>query len=287
MLITFSGLQVLSPLADQCKSISGFPAGILSTSVLLCKRQSNSQIIVTGYGNIAATTVLSLTTWLKNPGLSNEVVTISATSSAGNLIISGSANPINISSSYNGLSTLSLKETTSVSLYSQTTTPMTITFTLSSYTLVSATNDYIYLNLGNWTVGTPTAEGRVLWKYKMSSWVYWVPVTVTQTGSWYQIPIYSNYSMTPGTLISISISDILPQDFNGVKVSNPQYNYFTVQAWKNAALVEQQVLKLWIPPIGQNTFTVTPALTYLGATSLYTFTMTPNVNVVAGDVISV
>ncbi len=149
--------------------------------------------------------------------------------------------------------------------------------------------------MGSWTVGTPSATGSVSWKYKQGNWVYWVPITVTQqtnnsvvpAGTWYKVPVYSNYSMSPGQTISLSVSHVMPTDFNGVKVTNSLYNYMTIQAYKSGSLVEQQVLKVWIPTDGIVSFTATPALTYLGAVGLYTFTITPNVAVNAGDFISV
>lgn len=287
MLVSFSQMTVPSPLSDQCKSMNGFPAGILPTSVLLCKRYSSTQILITGYGSITANTQLSFVTWLKNPGLATETVSITVTSAAGKQIISGSASTITVSASYYGSSYLQLKEATTASLTPLATTSMTITFTLSTYSLGSGTSDYIYLNLGNWTLGTPTSEGKIVWRYKVNSWVYWVPVTVTQTGTWVKLPIYSNYTMPAGSLISIYLTGVLMSDFTGLKVSGTQFNYFTIQAWKNSALVEQQNIKVWVPPTGQSTFAVSPALTYVGATAMYTFTMTPNVNVNAGDFINV
>ena len=147
--------------------------------MLLCKRNNANQILISGYGNIAANTALSIVAWLQNSGSATETMTITVTTAAGNQIISGSFAPITISSSYNGIAYLQLKEATTVSLTPLATTSLTITFTLSTYTLVSGTSDYIYLNLGNWTLGTPTSEGKILWRYKVGSWVYWVPVNVT------------------------------------------------------------------------------------------------------------
>lgn len=287
MVITFNYFTVPSPLSDQCKSISGFPAGTLATSVLLCKRYSANQIIITGYGTIAANTALSIITWLKNPSAATETVTIAVNSAANNQIISASFVPLSMSSSYNGIAYLQLKEATQVSLAPLTTTSMTVTFTLTSYPLVSGTNDYIYLNLGNWTLGTPTAEGKIIWRYKVGNWVYWVPVTITQTGTWVKVPVYSNYTMATGSLVSLYITGVLMSDYAGLKVTGTQFNYFTIQAWKNGVLVEQQNIKVWTPPTGQSTFSVSPSLTYLGATNLYTFTMTPNVAAQAGDFINI
>lgn len=288
MLLTFSYLTVPSPLADQCLSISGFPQPLLTTSVLLCKRYSNNKIQITGFGTIAANTVLSITTWLKNPISSyTESITISVVASNSQNILSGSSSTINVGTSKNGLQHLILKERNAVSLYKDTTSSMTITFTLSTYSLVSSTNDYIYLNLGNWTVGTASTEGQVLWKYKVGGWSYWVPMTVTQTGAWYRIPVYANFTMTAGSLVTIWISHILPSDFSGIKVTQNQYNYFTIQAFQSGSIVEQQVQKVWIPTTGQTSFTVTPALLYLGAQTIFTIAMTPNVQVEVGDYLAI
>jgi hypothetical protein len=162
---------------------------------------------------------------------------------------------------------------------------MVFTFTLSTYSLL--TGDYVTLDLGNWTVGTASPEGSVTWKYKVGNWVYWVPTAVTVSGSIVTIPVYANYSMTPGNLIQVSVSHIMPTDFNGIKVTNSQWNYFTLKAVKSSAVVEHQYVNVWVPTDGVATFTAIPVLTYTGANTLYTFTITPNVDVVAGDVISI
>lgn len=55
--------------------------------------------------------------------------------------------------------------------------PLIIDFRLRSYTLSSG--HYLTLDLGNFTVDTAANiadVSRVLWRYKRTSWAYWVPI---------------------------------------------------------------------------------------------------------------
>lgn len=285
MILTFNRLSVPSPLADQCKSMSGFTAGSAATSIFLCRRLNNNQIAITGYATINPSTSLSITSWFFNSG-STESISITVYSSTGAQINTGSVTGITVGGSYTAPGGFSIKEAKQVSLFSQTTTPMYFTFTLSTNTLVNG--DYVTLDLGNWTIGTPSADGSVTWKYTVGTWVYWVPTTVTVSGSIVTIPVYSNYSMFVGQSVTIYVSHVMPSDFNGIKVTNNQWNYFTIKAYKSGSIVEHQYLKLWTPTDSvASAFTITPCLGYTSATSLYTITITPNINVLPGDVISI
>jgi len=55
--------------------------------------------------------------------------------------------------------------------------PLTIDFRLRSHTL--SNGHHLVIDLGNFTVDTATAVAnvsRVLWRYKRTTWAYWVPI---------------------------------------------------------------------------------------------------------------
>lgn len=145
------------------------------------------------------------------------------------------------------------------------------------------------IDFGNWTIDQAAIEGRLLWKYKVGSNIYWVPATVTQlTGNQYKIPVYLNYTMPANQLIAVKVVQELPDAFIGVYFTQIQFNYLSVKAYNAAGtLQEHQYIRLWISPYQQTTLQVTPILTYTGATTLYEFSFTPNVSAAIGDVISV
>ena len=90
-----------------------------------------------------------------------------------------------------------------------------VVFRLASHTLTSGS--YIELDLGDWTVDPATTEGQMIWKYQVGNNIYWVPSTVTNpSANIYQIPVYSNYSMTVNQDIKIRIYHILPDSHDGV-----------------------------------------------------------------------
>ena len=64
-----------------------------------------------------------------------------------------------------------------------------VVFRLSTYTLT--TNYYVELDFGNWTVDPATNEGKIVWKYKVGSNIYWVPTEATKvSGNTYKVPVY-------------------------------------------------------------------------------------------------
>lgn len=68
MVLTFARLNIPTPLADNCKSISGFPLPTVATNVLACRRTGSNQITVTGYGTIGPNIALTITSWMTNTG---------------------------------------------------------------------------------------------------------------------------------------------------------------------------------------------------------------------------
>jgi hypothetical protein len=143
------------------------------------------------------------------------------------------------------------------------------TFTLTSNTL--SNGDYVQVDFGNWTIDPASIEGRLIWKYKVGSNIYWVPAAATLvSGNIYKIPVYQNYSMTAGQLISVKVFQELPDAYQGVYFTQQQFNYLIIKAYNSAGTVlEHQYVRLWIEPYQHTTLQVTPILTYTGATTLY------------------
>lgn len=115
-----------------------------------------------------------------------------------------------------------------------------LSFKLTSQTLVNG--DYLLLNLGNWTVDTvSTTPGKITWRYKVGSNYYWIPISaqLTPTGTslnLWKLPVYSNYSMTNNTLITLSIIHIYPDAYQGIKIVNPTWNHFVLEAYTAAGV---------------------------------------------------
>jgi hypothetical protein len=65
MIISFSS-SPFSIMDEYCKSMSGFVQGIKSSSNLVCKRFSSTQIKIEGYSDITANTALSFDIYLKS-----------------------------------------------------------------------------------------------------------------------------------------------------------------------------------------------------------------------------
>lgn len=108
---------------------------------------------------------------------------------------------------------------------------------LRSHTLVNG--DYLLLNLGNWTVDTTLNEnGATIWKYKVGSSPYWVPTAATKVAgsipNLYKLPVYQNYSMTVNQVITIKVSHILPDNYQGVRITDKTWNLLTVEAYNSA-----------------------------------------------------
>lgn len=152
-----------------------------------------------------------------------------------------------------------------------------------------ATGDYIQVDFGNWVVDVASL-GTQIFKYQSGSNVYWVPSAATLvSGNIYKIPVYSNYSMIAGTVITLRVDTLYGDNHVGLYVPSTQWNNFKIYAYRaNGTLVEQQVTRVWVEPydiVSGSTLTVNPILKYVGATTLYEFTVTPNISASVGDVI--
>jgi hypothetical protein len=99
------------------------------------------------------------------------------------------------------------------------------------------------------------------------------------------VPVYSNYSMNAGTQITLWVDTFAPSSYYGAKSSAIEWNSFKIYAYHSGTLVEQAVTRIWSEPFGHVSFTPSPALTYVGATTLWEFAVTPNISASAGDTI--
>jgi hypothetical protein len=68
-------------------------------------------------------------------------------------------------------------------------------------------------------------------------------------------------------------------------MNNNMWNTIKIFAYSSGTLVEQAITRVWTEPYGHASFAVAPALTYVSATTLWEFSVTPNVSANAGDTI--
>ena len=105
--------------------------------------------------------------------------------------------------------------------------------------------DYLEVDFGNWVLDTATAGVKVF-KYKIAGNIYWVPSTATHvSGNKYKLPVYLNYSMTAGSVITIWVDTFAPDTYYGAQVSVTQWNDFKIYAYKGSTLMEQKVFRIW------------------------------------------
>lgn len=91
--------------------------------------------------------------------------------------------------------------------------------------------------------------------------------------------------MNAGSTITIWVDTFAPDTYYGAKVINDQWNTFKIYAYKSATLMEQEIFRVWTEPFSHASFAVTSVLNYVSATTLYEFTVTPNISAVVGDTI--
>lgn len=161
--------------------------------------------------------------------------------------------------------------------------PLFITFQLQSNTLTNT--GYLRVDFGNWVLD-PAPAGVKVFKYQLAGNKYWVPSAGTLvSGNTYQIPVYNNYSMTAGTPITLWVDTFAPSSYYGVSIPSHQWNPFKIEAYQGGTLVEQNEFRVWTEPFAHASLSVSAILNYVGATTLYEFTVTPNVSALAGDTI--
>jgi hypothetical protein len=288
MLVTFN--SYLNLIDEYCYAYSGFTQGVNTNSNLVCKRFSSNQILISGYAAVASSTLLSISVYMQisdaltaNGTTYGAYATVTVVSSAGNNIISQNTASYNIITTQRGSDLLSLSSTMNTPYTQGTTFPLYITFRLNTNNLL--TGDYILVDFGSWVLD-PATTGVQVFKYQLSGNTYWVPSSATLvSGNIYKVPVYNNYSMSAGTNILLWVDTFAPTNYYGAMVGSTQWNTFKIYAYKSGSLVEQNVYKIWTEPYGHVSLAVTPNLNYVGATTRYEFSVTPNISASAGDTI--
>jgi hypothetical protein len=247
MIITISSPLII--LDEYCYGTTGFVQGVNTNSNFVCKRYSANQIKISGYSLISAGAALSLSLYLQ---IANNARNTTYTPYA-NIIVYSSAQKVIIdadTASYslyflqNGAPTLGLNGKMNMPYTAGTSYPLYITFQLTTYTLVNG--DYLQIDFGTWVVD-PATSGAQIFKYQIGSNIYWVPASATLvSGNIYQIPVYSNYTISAGTSITLWIDTVSPTNYQGVITSNINWNIFKIYAYKSGVLREQNIQKIWV-----------------------------------------
>ena len=144
-----------------------------------------------------------------------------------------------------------------------------IVFRLASHTLTSGS--YIAIDFGDWTIDPVQTGGKIVWKYQVGNYIYWVPTEATNpSANIYHVPVYSNYSMTANQDIKVKIFHLLPDTHDGVYFPQDQWNNLKIYAYNSAnTVLEHQYAHIWIEPYHHTSLMVTPILKYVEAVTLY------------------
>ncbi len=225
-----------------------------------------------GYASLSVSATLSISVYLRINNIAADTYVDSAeiivyTSSSLKTVIDAYTNTYSLTVAQIGSLNLDLTGTMVRPYTSDTAFPLYITFQLNSYSLVNG--DWLQIDFGNWVLDTaPT--GVQVFKYKIAGNIYWVPSQATLvSGNIYKVPVYSNYSMPAGNLITLWVDTFVPASWYGTKVSATKWNTFSIYAYKSSAVVEQRITRIWTEPYGHPSFVATPALNYVGETTLW------------------
>lgn len=242
MLITIN--NYLDLIDEHCYSHSGFIQGVNDNSNLVCKRYSSNQILVAGYSTLAASASLSITVYmaLQNgltiDGTYTTDATIKVVSSEGHNIIQDHTNSITLAmANIRGSNSIGLSGTMNIPYSAGSAFPLFITFQLRSHTLLNG--DYLEIDFGDWILDTADTGVRVF-KYQIAGNKYWVPSAATHVSdNIFKVPVYSHYSMTAGTQITLWVDIHAPTAYYGAKATKDQWNTFKIYAYDGTTLVEQ------------------------------------------------
>ena len=277
MIVTFpSDLDLLD---EYCYSYTGFTQGVNTNSNLVCKRYSSNQILISGYAAIATSTTMGIQVYMQlvnslsinSTGFNNTFstyATVTASSAAGNTIISADTVSLSLAmDAVRGSTLIGLYGTMTTPYSAGTTFPLYFTFQLNTHTLTNG--DYLQIDFGNWVLDA-ASNGVQVFKYRLANTIYWVPAAATLvSGNIYRVPVYLNYSMTAGTQITLWVDTFAPSVYYGAKVNANQWNNFKIYAFQSGTLVEQNVFRIWTEPYGHPSLAVAPALTYVNVASVY------------------
>lgn len=240
MILTFSTNFVI--LDEYCYSYSGFIAGVDTNSNIVCKRYSSTQIIVSGFGTLATSASLSISLYLQlnfiTPASYSHSVNIIVYSSAANTIINANTASLGFTVNQWGSPSLALSGTMNRQYAADSAYPLFIKFQLTSNTLVNG--DYLQVDFGNWIID-PATLGSPVFKYQIAGNIYWVPSQASLvSGNIWKVPVYLNYSMVSGNVITLMVDSFCPTTYSGAKVPSIQWNDFKIYAYRSTnVLVEQ------------------------------------------------
>lgn len=240
MILTFSTNFVI--LDEYCYSYSGFIAGVDTNSNIVCKRYSSTQIIVSGFGTLATSASLSISLYLQlnfiTPASYSHSVNIIVYSSAANTIINANTGSLGFTVNQWGSPSLALSGTMNRQYAADSAYPLFIKFQLTSNTLVNG--DYLQVDFGNWIID-PATLGSPVFKYQIAGNIYWVPSQASLvSGNIWKVPVYLNYSMVSGNVITLMVDSFCPTTYSGAKVPSIQWNDFKIYAYRSTnVLVEQ------------------------------------------------
>lgn len=158
-------------------------------------------------------------------------VNIVVYSSAGNIIIDADTSPLSFTISQWGSPSLALSSTMNLRYAAGSAYPLYIKFQLRSNTLVNG--DYLQIDFGNWIID-PATLGAPVFKYQISGNIYWVPSQASLvSGNIWKIPVYLNYSMVSGNVITLMVDSFCPTSYSGASVPNTQWNDFKIYAYSS------------------------------------------------------
>ena len=65
------------------------------------------------------------------------------------------------------------------------------------------------------------------------------------SGNRYKVPVYQNYSMTAGSVITVWVDTLAPDSYYGARVPSSQWNDIKIYAYQGSTLREQKVHRVW------------------------------------------
>jgi hypothetical protein len=113
-------------------------------------------------------------------------------------------------------------------------------------------NQYVEIDFGSWQLDT-SATGQVIASYSVGSNYFYTPAVFTLvSGNKYRFGVYKNistYTIPAGSLITLKIDHINPDNFYGILVPNIKWNYIKITAHSSVGtVIEHQYAEIWVEP---------------------------------------
>jgi len=101
-------------------------------------------------------------------------------------------------------------------------------------------SQYVEIDFGNWQLDT-SSTGKIIASYKVGSNYYYTPCIFTLvSGNKYRFGVFKNvstYSIPAGSLITVKIDHINPDNFYGILVPDIKWNYIKISAYTSTAVI--------------------------------------------------